>query len=245
MQDSVIGEVFANEQFKGRGLVARMLFCKPQSTVGRREFDTTPVAPETAQAYEDAVFALLEHPDTGDLLHLSIEAQAVSREWFQRLEPMHVDELADMGDWSGKLHGATLRIAGLLHCMEHWDDLGHNLIVSGRTMKNAVEIGAYLLEHAKWAYLTMGADMRTAEAKYVLKKIEALGKPVFPLRDIMRKCRKGSLGSVEKITPALTLLEEHGYIKSFEQRPTQGKGKPNVFYEVNPCVTHVTAETDP
>lgn len=52
-------------------------------------------------------------------LYLSSKANDLSRNWFNTIENKLREEFAFIGDWAGKLHGATLRIAGILHCMEN------------------------------------------------------------------------------------------------------------------------------
>jgi hypothetical protein len=241
LQERVVNELFANSQFTGRGLVSRMLYCKPASLVSKRKYDTQPIEAVIRQAYENAVRQLLGCSDTTSMLRLSEEAQDISRSWFDYLEPLHAEELSNMGDWSGKLHGATLRIAGLLHCMEHWSDMGSQSIISGETMRNAVKIGKYLLEHAKWAYSII-CDERLVKARYVLGKIVEDGGQTLSRRDILRLCRK--FDKVEELTPALNVLEEYGYIRRYIQEPTHPGCKPNVLYEINPNVTNVTDVTE-
>ena len=242
MQESVLNELFANEQFRGRGLVARMLFCRPTSKIGRREFETEPILPEVKKAYEEAVNQLLEYAGSNVPLVLTNSANAVAKDWFQYLEPLHNDDLVFMSDWSGKLYGATLRIAGLLHCMRYYNNIANNRMVDMNTMQDAVEIGKYLLEHAKWAYAFMGADVRIEQAKYVLKKIIQSGKEELSSREAIRLCRQ--FGKTRELIPVLEFLEEHRFIRGYEIAPTHAGSKPRVMYEVNPYVTNVTDVTE-
>src|SRR5205807_2705546 len=113
----------------------------------------------------------------------------------EELEPKLAEggELGAMGDWAGKLAGAVVRIAGILHLAEH----AHRIdpwpaTVSAETIKRAVIIGHYLIPHARAAYAEMGADPKVDAAKYTLRwlarEIEATGKMVFTKRDIHRGC---------------------------------------------------------
>ena len=244
LQDAVIREIFKNKQFRGRGLLARMLYCKPTSRVGSRDYDTAPFTQGVKESYEKAIYCLLEYQNEKDSIKLSEEAQTISRKWFYFIEPLLIDELSSMGDWSGKLHGATLRVAGLLHCMENWNDLNNNLIVSGETMKNAVEIGKYLLEHAKWAYSALDVDERTEDAKYVFNKILESGKTTLSGREIQRLCGKIHLRKMKGLALALELLKEHGLIDSYEQAPTHPGSKPSIMYSLNPQRDNVTDVTE-
>jgi hypothetical protein len=87
-----------------------------------------------------------------------------------------------MADWAGKLAGAVVRIAGLLHMAEHADDSapwGHS--ISEATFIRAVRIGEYAIPHAQAAYALMGADPTIEDARYVLswlttKKVDTVCK---------------------------------------------------------------------
>ena len=97
-----------------------MLFCKLASKIGARRYDTTPIEADVKKSYDDAVRDLLEYQDVGDLLQLSENSRIISKDWFLFLEPLHTDELENMGDWSGKLHGATLRKMVSKYCIRKY-----------------------------------------------------------------------------------------------------------------------------
>lgn len=140
-----------------------------------------------------------------------------------------------MREWGGKLAGATLRIAALIHianCSElPWP--AHETPITEKTMRAAVEIAEYLSKHAEAVYGQMGADATTQEAKYILKRIVKSGKSEFSKRDIIRLC-KGHFGSSEEMDAPLRILEERGYIRQFEE-PT--KGRPSKRILKNPLYT--------
>ncbi len=73
-----------------------------------------------------------------------------------------------MTDWGGKLAGAIVRIAGLLHLAEHARD-GWDRPITLATLEAAAEIGDYFTHHAKAAYDTIGADPATAAARAILQ----------------------------------------------------------------------------
>ena len=84
---------------------------------------------------------------------------------FRCLRPFNLlTDLEDMSDWGGKCAGTALRIAGILHCVENRISPDKTL-VSGRTMKRAIKITEYFLEHPQYAYSVMGADKTLHEAK--------------------------------------------------------------------------------
>ena len=133
-----------------------------------------------------------------------------------------------MTDWAGKLAGAVARIAGVLHCIEHvskeagekrpWDGA-----IDDQTVDRAVEIGGYLIFHARAAYAEMGNDPKVEEAKYVLRWIERKGVDAFSKRDAFEGT-KGRFYRVTALEPALDLLVAHEYIRVMSILERSGAG---------------------
>ena len=109
---------------------------------------------------------------------------------FYEVEKRLTNDLADISDWAGKFVGAVLRIAALLHMAQN-PSMPMFVDVSGETMKSAVRIGRYFLEHAKAAYSLMGADTVNKNAEYLL--------------DAIISCRAAVFASVA-VTNALTIV---------------------------------------
>jgi len=146
MQPAVIEGLAENAVFRGRGLLARFLYAAPQSWIGRREIAPTPVSDATREAYRQTVRALAE-TEGEFVLQLAADAAALLREWEAEIEAMLGDggQMEIMRDWGAKLAGATLRLAAVLHCMEH----GPAGRVEGQTIAAAVEIARYGPSHKK------------------------------------------------------------------------------------------------
>jgi len=212
IQPQVLEGIMNNPIFKGRGLCARFFYSIPASKVGTREFETPSIPDDTKKEYRDLIFELLdlEQPNEPIILELSGEAHNISAKFAKDLEPRLINDLADIADWAGKLHGAVLRIAGILHCVEQTES-AFKTPISVDTIQAAINIGDYFLEHAKAAYLMMGADESTREAKYVLNKIKEQQLKEFTKRGLIRICRKYK--SVGDLTPPLEVLENHNYIR--------------------------------
>ena len=92
----------------------------------------------------------------------------------EELEPKLKTEYADIGDWAGKIVGNTLRIAGLLsRCSVRRShallDVPDDLVVTGDTMKSAIQIDRYFIEHARAAFSLMGADQKVKNCQYVME----------------------------------------------------------------------------
>jgi len=236
VQDIVLEEIMSNDIFKGKGLNARFLYCNPISTVGARKFNTDKFPKILEDEYKQLIYKLLKisNEEKTKILKLSNEANKELEIFYNWLEPQLVDELEFMADWAGKLVGACLRIAGILHCMEY-SNITTGCLVSSDTIKKAIEISKYFLEHSKYAYTLMGADKETQKAKYILKKLEKQDKMSLKRSEILSMCRSRYIAKVEDIIKALDILVEYGYIIELEAEKREKVGrKPDVVFELNP-----------
>lgn len=239
-QPNVISRVLSNETFRGRGLTARFLYCMPASAVGERRYRSAPVPPDVYAAYERQVFNMLEDEYTPkpEIITLSPEADALLEAFSQELEPKLVRDYAEIADWCGKLVGNTLRIAGLLRragCFRSHDflDEAEPLVVDGQTMRNAIRLGRYFLNHAMAIFNVLPENAMFENARRILKMICEKGLTEFNRRTAMRNCQ--TFKKVEDIQPVLDFLEDYGYIAAIEGPPTFGKGRPPMpRYLVNP-----------
>lgn len=225
VQPDVLEGLIKNGTFRGRGLTARFLYCIPQSTVGRRKFDGGAIPQIINDKYENHLKTLLSYrpPDADTVITLEPSAQEALKNFFEEIEPLLLTEYEGFSDWAGKLNGAVLRIAGVLHCSQHSNDYASHA-VTAETMNNAIAIGRYYLEHAKAAYKLMGNSSEEDNALYILKTIKNNSFHEFTFRDIQRKCRRYQ--RKEEIIPYINLLMEYGYIRQKEEN----------LFEVNPIV---------
>ena len=234
VQPEVLNGMMSNSTFRGRGLTARFLYSMPKSPVGRRAFDTRPIPEAVKKAYADRITALLDADGELMDIDLSKEAYGVLKELFDKTEKSLGGELSDIVDWAGKYVGAVLRIAGLLHFTEH-HGFFHKTEVSVDTMRSAISIGEYFLEHAKAAYSLMGADPVNKQCEYLLSAIKRDGLAEFSRRDAMRACRR--FKTAESLQLVLNRLCEYGYIAPKPSEPYNGVGrKPSEVYLTNPCL---------
>lgn len=233
--------------FKGRGLLGRFLYSIPKSTLGNRKARVDALNEEARIEYTRRIKAMAglkagadeEGKRQARMLYLNPEADNCLAAFQDEIEPMLADggEMAAMNDWAGKLAGAVLRLAGILHLADHaggyteWPEM-----VPEATMRRAIEIGRYLIPHAQAAYAEMGADPEIEAAKYVLRWIEKVGQASFTKREAF-EATKGRFKKVEALEPALRLLAEHSYIRALltESEPRRGR-KSSQIYEVNPAL---------
>lgn len=239
IQENVLEGLMLNEVFRDRGLNARILYCKPKSTIGTRTLTTKTMFSELSTAelnYKELIYKLLDIPleENPKILKLSKKAYKILETFFSWVELQLVGELEFMGDWAGKLVGTTLRIAGILHLMDY-SNIEKNTVVSDKTLQNAITIAKYFLEHAKSAYLLMGADKGIQKAKYILKQIEKQVQTQFKRHEIFKMCRSANIHNVQDIEQPLSILTEYGYIRELPIIQREGAGrKPDIVYELNP-----------
>ena len=252
VQPEVLRSIADRPGFRGRGLLARFLFSLPVNTVGARAIAAAPVPEEVRNRYRSEVRALArsllneaelaalcsDEDDDLLLLTLSPDAAAAVVAFETELEPRLAPEAGDLGhvaDWSAKLAGAVVRMAGLLHLAEHLHD-GWTAPVSASTMANAVTLGRYMAEHAVAVFELMGAAPEVERARVVLRWIERTGVTEFTKRDCFRAMPKGQFEKADALDPVLALLEDHGWVRPRPAPEPSAKGgrPPSPTYDVNP-----------
>ena len=224
IQPSVLDEIMENTTMTGRGLIARFLYASPPSQIGKRVYITPSIPPEVAAAYRNQIFSLMALPagETPTTLTLSARAEIRMAIFFQQHEQYLICEGQDISDWANKHVGSVLRIAGLLHAAEAPD---HQREISEETLLRAIQIGAYFLAHARYAYSMMGTDLSIQKANFVLGKLHKKGIAEIKRQDLFQLCRGKFFKKTEEIIPTLELLEEHGYLR-LDQPVTSGVGRP-------------------
>lgn len=249
VQNDVLRGMIEKPGFRGRGLIGRFLYSLPLSSLGHRKIRPGAMSGETRLTYNKNIFRLAAiEPVTNtsgetepQLIRFSKDADDYLAAFEEEIEPMlSADgDLALIGDWGGKLAGATVRLAGILHLVLHVESLSRKwpVEISPDTLKNAIKIARYLLSHARVAYAEMGADQKIEDAKAVLRWIEKTASKDFSKRDAFNGL-KHHFKQVAAIEPALKVLEDHGYIQSLEMVIEKRKGRiPSQIFIVNPLLT--------
>jgi hypothetical protein len=244
VQPQVIEGISGNAAFRGRGLLGRFLFAFPASRIGQREIAPPPVPDSVRVAYYGIVYKLSEaNANIGNIesanrefnLRLSSDASREFLAWEAEIESMLGDggKMELMRDWGGKLAGATLRIAGILHCVQH----GMQGQVDAATIKSAIQIARFLIPHAE-AVLTMMIATESIcldDAQYVLRWIDRHELTEFTKRDLHQH-GKNRFKKVEDLEPALNELVRRGYLRLRPHHPSAPGRPPSPTYEVNPAV---------
>lgn len=245
-QPTTLQGLAAQPGFRDRGVLARILYSLPTSTVGRRNNTPNPVPEHTETTYRDAlqtlVLVLADH-DTPHHLELTPEARQLLldfQDWIEpRLDP-HTGQLAPITDWASKLAGHVVRIAALLH-LAHTFTTGYATPITADTMAAAERVGRYYLDHALTVYDLMGhSNPALDDARQVLdwitKHCTRTGSATFARRDALRGLQSNRFATATDLDPALDLLTEHGHIRPKTQQKTSKGGRPSTTYEVHPQI---------
>jgi len=257
VQPEVLRGLASRPGFGGRGLLARFLYSLPESLVGRRQSGAPPVLPAVADRYAlelQALAASLAVPAGDDgpaLLALDQAAGELLLGFERELEPRLAagsGDLAHLAGWAAKLAGATCRLAGLLHLASHLRD-GWARPINADTFAGAARLADYLVEHARAVFDLMGADPRMDDARWLLDWINRTGQVQFTRRDAHHAAPRGHFPKATDLDPALSLLEEHGYLRRVDADPSGPKGgrPPSPRFLVNPLhpSTEPTQPTQP
>ncbi|WP_327297117.1 YfjI family protein [Streptomyces sp. NBC_01197] len=230
IQPEVLDSIGRVKGADGRGLLARFLYAKPLSLVGSRNLTPDLLSEETTAAYTRTLggltMALADWTDPA-VLTLSPEADAVMLA-YQKVTESRLGKggsLAPVVKWASKRDGAVARIAGLLHLAAHPDN-GWTLPIEAATMAAATELGDYFTAHALEVFDAMGADPAQEAAHQVLTHLKDQRLTGFTKRELFRGLSRGDFPAMADLDPALTLLEEHGWVRQQPQPPRSGRGRP-------------------
>lgn len=234
--DVLKGLTHGDSAFRGRGLLGRFLFAAPKSLIGSRDINPPPVRPGVSEAYSSLV-RKLAGVAAGSLIRLDEGAKRCFDRWRTEVEAMLADggQLELIRDWGGKLAGATARLAGVLHCVQ----ADPQVPVPEDTMKAAVSISRYLIQHARYVLLGMNhgeADV-SVQAVHVLSWIRRHGPNPFGQRDAHQQL-KGRFRRVDDIASAFEELESRGYIRRGPKPQATAGRPPSQVWEVNPGFLH-------
>ncbi|OBB71573.1 YfjI family protein [Mycobacterium sp. 852014-52144_SCH5372336] len=242
VQPDVLTTVASNRQFRGRGLLARILYAYPASKVGRRKIGADPADEDAVRAYGQAVTSLAEGMAgwQGDpaVLVLSDAAHKAITAIEKAVEPTLAGdgELAALADWGAKYVGAIARLAGIIHLAQRGADAGPRKPIDAETVRAAHRIGRYFKCCAIAAFAEMGADRVTADAVYLLDVITRLGADEVSERDLHVAGSRSRFRSKADLLPSVERLVEHGYLAPMPAAKPTGGRPPSPRYKVHPVV---------
>jgi hypothetical protein len=244
VQPEVLRGLTLKRGFRGRGLLARFLYSLPQSLLGHRKINPSPVDQEIARAYKRQLLdALRLEPNIDTNGKPCPHIVTFGSDALQEIDRFALEiekhlgpggDLSSMGDWAGKLVGAACRIAGIFHGLIHAASGNPaKAQIDAETMLGAIAIGEYLIPHAKAAFFEMGADPDIDTARKILEWASSEQKSEFTRRDTFNALR-GNIQKVDELEKPLEILISHGYIRDISQDRYGPGRKPSPRYKINP-----------
>ncbi len=230
----------SKKRFRGLGALARFLYVIPESNIGQRNVRQNFPVPDTVKsAYRAGIFQLLEIQPTQDgkdhpfILTLSpgaLECFQTFQEFIERNQGPS-GEYEPIQDWTGKLPGAALRIAGLFHVVLYG---AGSFEIGLSEMEAALDLAEALIPHAQIALSRTAADKGNGGAQRVLDWIIEQGEESFT-RGECHSALRGSFPTVERLIESLVLLQDHNFL-SDPASVRKGQGRPSIVHKVNPKV---------
>lgn len=248
-QPAVLKGLAGTPQFRGKGLLGRILYALPESGLGTRSSREEPPDVEVGQTYETNLgnllkrgFPLLSDSELAGFpsLELTAEAREALIQFTEELEPRLGEDgdLHRMADWAGKLAGAIARIAGNLHLAEQIEKPQASDLVPAATMEAAIEIGRYLLAHAVKVFAEIEADPGVQLAQKLLRWIERhvqedtkSGTFSFTRQMLWQAVKGGRIKETADLDRGLLILERHRYLRT--AHPT---AREKSLFLVNPAL---------
>jgi replicative DNA helicase len=232
-------------EMREKGVIPRFLWSSPVTNQGHRDNRTGDIPPSVVATYRKRIkgFASSAYKsETVRTIKLSPEARERLHQFMDILETQLGEggRLEFMRDWANKLPGATVRIAGLLHCAEEYEGE-----ISRATFDRAIYLANYFLNHTMKMFTEAELDPVVRRAGAILRWIERNrqdgfsrwrelnGEIVFTQRDLHQSLN-GTFRRATDLDEPLRLLVEHDYIRRVpvETKPT-GR-KPSPHYQINP-----------
>ena len=243
IQPEVLRLIAKQPIFRNLGFLARIDFCLPESFVGYRNTQPPAVPVEVRDAYHRVVTTLLNQPTGTDgiarVLHLSEGAHRLFTEAQEALEPRLApgQDLANFRDWALKASGGIARRAARFHLAANAGETHpEHVPISEDTMRAAISVGDYYMAHTQVAFGLMGADSGSSDAEHLLAWISRKEYRAFRKQEAWQG-NKGRFGEVSRLDDALSLLEDHGYIRqqATPPRSTGTPGRPPApAYDIHP-----------
>lgn len=235
VQPGTLADVAGSKRFRDSGLLARFLWAIPDSTVGRRDVRRhVPIPEHVKEAYKRGIFGLLEgwgEPvGKPKVLTFTDPARELWFDFAQEVENQQGEggRYEAISDWTSKLPGALARVAAVLELAEMGLTAEE---VSEVAMRNALQLGHLLIEHARAAFSLLGTDAVDTDAVALVRWIKAEGREQFTRREA-QKAQEGRFRSGERLDKALDRLVDGESLREFKLiRPGM---RPSKAYRVNP-----------
>ena len=237
VQIGVLMDVLQNKAFRETGLCARFLYCMPPSNLGQRSYNTKPLSGKVKADYEALLYDLLSFSCIQpEIIGLSESAANVAAEYFSLFEKALGGQYREYSDLAGKHFGATMRIAGVLHCALHGIDAA-NADVTAETVEDAIILSKYFFKTGISAYSSTADNTAETDAAALVRRIKEMPKHLrdkytervcFTTSDLhhLFRCRR-----VKRAKDMLPILEELA-AAGFERRTADGN------WQIHPLIVY-------
>lgn len=228
VQPGVLAAAASNTAFHDSGFLARFLFAFPPSRLGHRAVDPAPLDPTTVAAYGARITKVartLRKAEQMQTLTLDPGADAVRLDFARRVEVQLGPDgkLAHVRGWAGKIVGTTVRVAGLLHLLEHGTTVD---TITAESMRGAVALGEYFTAHALHAFNEMAA--RDDDLELARRTVALIGRNPkfceFSARELFTAAPRSWMPDTATMDAALDKLVDYGWIMP-EPEPQRPEGK--------------------
>lgn len=233
---------FMRRDFIEKGMTSRFIYSIPKELDERCLGDSPDIEPLVLANYENKIRDIMSIKRNGHELYelcFSKEAERLMVAYNdQNIQKRIKEDLACIKRVARRVIGQTIRLAGILHLMEHGSGAVEKREISAETVKKAIRLTNYFLEHTKAAHKTVEDSEEVQNLKYVWEKCRALKKMVVP-HDVLRERCRGRLRTNEEQRPYISGLIERGYLRVLpEEEATAGKnGRPKALrYGINPLL---------
>ncbi len=243
IQPEVLLDLRKKRECAGRGALARFLFSFSEETDAANEYETPDLPPHILNHYQkliDELLSLTPSEHIGDdgqpqphELTLSTDARTLFAEFYREAQITRRNESNGLfAEWLGKLHGATLRLAGVLH-MAKFGKAGIQNEVDRETMASAIEISRYFLAHSRVALGHIRDDEATEGALRIIGWVrrnrvkvsaELEANAGISVRDLRQQLRS-TFDNQDGIHASLNLLTSRGYAREVTRPMREGRGR--------------------
>jgi hypothetical protein len=239
IQPAALDSLTRESATEDRGLRARFLYAMPESPLGYRNTEPTPVSDALVAQWADLVRWLcsISQPTNEHVLTLSPDAYRLWHDLENRVERemRSGGRLAGMTKWASKVCGATARLAAVLHAAgsgfrhrEPW-----SASIEADEMEGAITLADYYTHHALAAFNLMGMDPALAGARTLLDWIKRTGSLTFTKRDA-HAAHRATFQLAEQLNAPLAQLEARYWIRPLDA--PRKPGRRSERYDVNPCL---------
>lgn len=255
MQPSVLRTLANGRSFRGEGVLARVLWLRPDPGLGRRLTgrDVPRLDREAGRRYGEVLRRLLETPAPPPIDESSerrlIATSEDARELLYGYEAEIEREIGPGGrldpiaDWAAKAAGQAVRLALLLEVYAR-AELAADLWtepIEARAMEGGILLMRALTSHALVVLDESHADPTLDLAQHVLDRLVELGDGTS-IRDLHQTVRgRKDLRTVESLSHVLDVLEDRNHIRRHETPAGPRGGRPSPYVRLHPSLRRNTS----